>query len=535
MPEKKKLKLKKFFFHPITMFLVGTILVMLISLILSSFEMQSTYNSITTNGKDLTSKLVVVENLFNYENLKYLISNTVKNFMGFSPLCMLLISLIGISIAKATGLIDIISTKHIRKLSKYQLTYLVLLLGVISSIVNEVGYVILIPLAALVYEKNGRNPLLGVVTAFCGVAFGYGVSIFVGSQEVALIPYTKSAAHLIDSSAHISLTSNLIFIIVSSLLLPLIGTPIIEKLISPKLPKFHRHDKVTGKTLQTSELLLSDITDEEEKRIAFEKNSKRGLKYALIVSIIVILLFAYMIIPNLPGSGLLLDMTAKTYLDQLFGSTSYFQDGFTYMVAILFITAGLAYGIGAKTIKNDRDLIEKTSDTFKDLSMVLLMIFVFSQFITVWKQSNIGIVFTSWCANLLSHLEFDGIPLIVITIIIISISNFFCTSLNTKWMIFSPVVVPLFMQNNISPQFAQIIMRAGQSITAGISPFMVFFVIYLAYLNIYNQNKERPITIKQSISFVIPYFAITALAWILIIVLWYVAGIPIGPNIKPTI
>lgn len=83
MPEKKKLKLKKFFFHPITMFLVGTILVMLISLILSSFEMQSTYNSITTNGKDLTSKLVVVENLFNYENLKYLISNTVKNFMDF--------------------------------------------------------------------------------------------------------------------------------------------------------------------------------------------------------------------------------------------------------------------------------------------------------------------------------------------------------------------------------------------------------------------------------------------------------------------
>ena len=95
------------------------------------------------------------------------------------------------------------------------------------------------------------------------------------------------------------------------------------------------------------------------------------------------------------------------------------------MVAILFITTGLAYGIGAKTIKNDRDLIEKTSDTFKDLGMVLLMIFVFSQFITVWKQSNIGIVFTSWCANLLSHLEFDGIPLIVITIIIISISNFF--------------------------------------------------------------------------------------------------------------
>lgn len=535
MPEKRKLKLKKFFFHPITMFLLGMIIIMILSFIFSLFEMQATYNTITTNGKDLTPNLIVVENLFLYDNLKYLISNTVRNFMGFSPLCMLLISLIGISIAKATGLIEILSTKYIRKLSKVQLTYIILFLGVISSIVNEVGYAILIPLAAIIYEENGRNPLLGITTAFCGVAFGYGVSIFVGSQEVDLIPYTASAASLIDSTAHISLTSNLIFIIVTSLLLPIIGTPIIEKFISPKLPKYHRHDKLTGKTLQTSELLLSDIKDEEEKKIAFEKNNKKGLRYALITAIVVILFFIYMIIPNLPGSGLLLDMTAKTYLDQIFGANSYFQDGFTYMIAILFITTGLAYGIGAKTIKNDRDLIEKMNETFKNIGMIIVLIFVFSQFIAVWKQSNIGVVVTSWLASFLNHLEFDGVTLIIATTILIALANIFCTSISTKWMIFSPIVVPMFMQNNISPQFAQIVMRTGQSITSGITPFMVFFIIYLGYLNLYNQNKEKPITIRQAIKFVTPYFLLITITWILLVVLWYITGIPIGPHVKPTI
>ena len=535
MPEKRKLKLKKFYFHPITMFFFGILLIMILSLILSAFEMQTTYNVVNSSGTDLISKLVVVENLFSYDNLKFLISNTIKNFMGFTPLCMLLVSLVGISVADATGLIEIISTKYIRKMSKYQLTFLILFLGIISSILNEVGYAILIPLAAVIYEKEGRNPLLGIVTAFCGVAFGYGVSLFVGMQEVNLIPYTKSAARLIDNSMHISLTSNLFFIIVSSIILPFVGTPIIEKLVSPKLPKYRRYDKVTGKTLQTSEIMLSDIEEEEQKRIAFEKNSKVGLRYALITSIVIILLFAYMIIPNLPGSGLLLDMNEKIYLDQIFGQNSYFLDGFSFMISILFIVTGLAYGIGAKTIKNDKELIEKTNNTFKNIGMIILLIFVYSQFLAFWKQSNIGLVILGWISNLLNNLSLDGIALVAITTILIAFAGLFNSSLTTKWMILSPVVVPMFMQNNISPQYAQLVMRVGHSMTCGITPIMAFFIIYLSYLNQYNQTKDKPITIRQSLKFILPYFSIMLLVWLLIIVLWYITGINIGPHVKPTI
>lgn len=535
MKEKRKLKLKKFYFHPITMFILAIILILILSTILSSLQVQATYNTVNETTKELEPTLVTVENLLTYNGLKSIISNSTNNFVAFAPLGMLLISLIGISIAEATGFIEALSKRNLKKMSKYQLTFLILFLGVISSLVSDIGYAILIPLAAIIYEINKRNPLLGIITAFCGTAFGSGISLFVGWTEVKLIPYTTSAAHLIDSSAHISLTSNLIFIIVASIIIPIIGTIVIEKLISPKLGKYRFHDKTTGETLKTSELSIIAIDEAEQTKIANEKNEKRGLRASIIVGILMLIIFAYMLIPNLPGSGLLLDKTENIYVNQVFGENSYFHLAFTFLTSTFFIILGLVYGICAKSIRNDRDLIEKASSRFKDIGMILIIMFVFSQLLAIWKKSNIGIIITSWLSTLLSHLELTGIPLIVITIIIIAIANLFCTSISTKWQIFSPIVVPMFMQANISPQFAQLVMRAADSITKGITPLFSFFIIYIGYLNLYNQTKQKPITIHNAIKLVTPYFAIISLVWILLIVSWYIIGLPIGPKVIPTI
>ena len=535
MHEKRKLKLKKFYFHPITMFLVATIFIVLITPILSKLQLQATYNVIDTATNELEPKLVIVENLLTYEGIKNLIANSTKNFVAFSPLSMLLISLIGISIAEATGFIDTLAKRKIKKIPKARLTFLILFIATISSLINDVGYAILIPLAAIIYEINGRNPLLGIITAFCGVAFSSAISIFVGWTEVQLIPYTTSAAYLIDTNSHISLTSNLIFIIISSIIIPLVGTAVIEKIIAPKLGKYHFHDRSTGKTLQTSELLLSDIEAAEESRITKEKNELRGLKYARVTGIVLLILFAYMLIPNLPGSGLLLDMDEKLYVNQLFGNNSYFHLAFTFLTALFFIIIGLAYGIGAKSLKNDRDIIEKTTFRFKNIGSIIVLIFVFSQFIAVWKSSNLDVIITSLLATLLSYLSFTSIPLILITILFIGIAGIFCTSIGTKWKIFAPVVVPLFMQSNISPQFAQLVMRVSDSITKGITPFLSFFVIYVGYLNLVNQNKQKSITINNSIRLVMPYFVFIGLAWIILLIIFYLVGIPIGPGVKPTI
>ena len=102
-------------------------------------------------------------------------------------------------------------------------------------------------------------------------------------------------------------------------------------------------------------------------------------------------------------------------------------------------------------------------------------------------------------------------------------------------MIFSPVVVPMFMQSNISPEFAQIVLRVGDSMTKGFTPLLASFVIYIGYLNVYNLHKNKPFTIGESLRMIRPYFLLIALTWILVVVGWYLIGIPIGPGVLPTI
>ncbi len=531
MKDKKKMRLKKFYFHPITIFVFLTIFVMIFSSILSAFQAQATYNVVNVNTKELEPTLIAVENLLSFNEIQFMISNASKNFLSFGPLGMILLALIGITIAEGTGFIETFTRRHLSKMTDGGMTFLVIFLATVSSIVNEVGYAILIPLAALIYFISKRNPILGIVTAFCGVSFGYGVSIFAGSMEVDLIQYTQQVALLIDENVHIALSSNLIFIIVTSFVLSIVGTLIIEKIIAPKLGTYKKEEVFS----KTEEYKVINLVDEEQREKERDKYEKRGLRMALITSIIILLIFIYSIIPGLPFSGLLLDAKESTYANQLFGSNSYFQEGFSYLVCLLFSIAGIAYGIGSKSIKNDKDIIENASKKFGNMGSVIILIFVVAQFISVFRRSNIGMVLTTWLAELLGTLNLSGIPLVLVALLFVAISNLVLTSPTSKWMILSPIIVPMCMQANISPEFAQIIMRAGDSMTKGFTPMLASFVIYIGFLNMYNLEKNKPYTIRKSLQLIWPYFAIIAITWILLVVIWYLIGIPIGPGVFPTI
>lgn len=535
MKEKKKLKLKKFHFHPITTILLLILLTVVLSGVFSAIEMQATYSRINASTHQLENVLVTVENLFSYDGLKFIVSNAARNFISFTPLSTLLIALIGVSVAQATGVLEVFIKRYLTKLDKKTITFWLIFIATLSSIINDVGYVILIPLGAILFLAIDRNPLAGIIAAFSGVAFGYGATIFVGSTEVNLIPITSQAASLIDSGlaegiSHISLTSNLFIIIVSSLILSFVGTLVMEKIIIPKLGRYKEKQEFDT----TKEVELIDIEEEEQKKLETDLQEKKGLRNALIAAIIILAIFIYSIIPGLPLSGILLDLEQTAYVNQLFGTNSYFQDGFTYLVAIFFLVTGIAYGIGAKTIKNDKDLFEKVSEALKNVGGIVVMIFFAAQLISIFRQTNIGTIITAWGANLISSLSFTGIPLIILTLIVIAIVGLFATTPVLKWNILAPIVVPSLMQSNISPQFAQFILRAGDSMTKGITPLLAFFVIYLGYLNIYNKKKDKPITIKQSIAWIIPYSLIISATWILIVLGWYLIGLPIGPGVYPT-
>lgn len=528
MLDKNKIKYKRRALHPIITFILMTVAVMLLSSILSFLGVGSSYSRIDGNGS-LSSVEVSVDGLFNFTGIKYLISNAAKNFVSFAPLSTLLIGLIGVSVAHASGLIDTFIKRVTLKINNKTLTFIIIFIATISSIINEVGYVILIPLAALIFLANGRNPLLGITAAFCGVAFGYGVTLFAGSMEINLVEYTQSAAYLVDSTFHVSLLSNLIAIIISTIVVSIVGTYIIENVVSKKIGKY----KLTQveDISETKEIKIQDVKQVEQEKLEEETKEKKGLKNAFITFIIFVLLFAYMLTPNLPGSGLLLDMNEKAYINQLFGENAYFQEGFTFMISIMFLALGIAYAIGAKTIKSDKELIDKSSYYLKDIGTLCILTFFAAQFIAIFKKTNIGTVIVAMLSQVIRDLPFSGLPLIITVLIIIALAGLFVTTQPAKWSIFAPVVVPLLMQNNLSPQFAQFIFRAADSMAKGFTPLLAYFVIYLGYLNIYNTDKD-PITIKKALSFVKPYYFIIGITWILIVSLIYIIGIPIGPGVS---
>ena len=531
MNRKKKLKLKKLKFHPVTIYILLTFLTIILSGILSSLNFQTTYSTISSTDLSIIQNTVEVENLLNFDGVKYIISNAARNFISFAPLSMFLMMAIGLSVLISSGFLDFITKKFFSKIDNKKITFFIIFIATISTIINDIGYLILIPIAASIYEAKGRNPIAGIIAAFCGVAFGAGTTIFVGSSEVNLIPYTTSAARLVDSTFHVSLLSNLYIMIVSTIILSIVGTIIVEKIIVPKFGKLkEKKELVNDDAIE----VIGDLESEQDK-LNREYKEKRGFKFSVIAAFIMIVIFIYSVIPDLPLSGMLLDMEEDTYLRQIFGDNSYFQDGFTYMMSLLFIVTGLAYGIGSKKFKKDRDVFNACHDNLKHLGGIIILIFFASQFIYVFRRTNIGTIITGIVANVIDSISFGGVPLLIISILLIAIANLFLPTASSKWEIMAPVIVPPLMQSNFSPQFLQFVLRASDSMTKGITPLATFFVIFVAYLNIYNKDQDNPIGIFAAIKMVMPYCLIISLTWLLLLIGWYIIGLPIGPSVYPTV
>ena len=205
------------------------------------------------------------------------------------------------------------------------------------------------------------------------------------------------------------------------------------------------------------------------------------------------------------------------------------------MLAIFLIITGIAYAIGAKSIKDDKELFQKLTKQLSNLGILLVMIFFAAQFIAIFKETNIGTIIVVWLSGILKTVSLSGILLIIVAIIVIAISNLFVPSTMTKWMIISPILVPAMMQLNMSPQYSQFIFRAAESMTNGVTPLLAYFIVYIGYLNIYNREEKKVYGIRDGIKLMTPYLIALSVAWIAILLLWYLVGLPLGPGAYPVL
>lgn len=505
---KKNQSKEKIGLHPVMVLLLLCFITIIISGVLSFFNVQATYNRVSTITGDYVVTTEAVTSLFNLSGLKYIFTTTVANFANFVVLSHLIIILLGIGIMVKSGFLKTVITMLTKKAKKTSVTYVWILICIIASIIGDLAYIIFIPLGALLFLYGKRNPFLGIVTTFASLTCGSALSIFLTSIDSSLLDYTLINAYIFDSNYIISSFGYILIMIVSIVLLSLLLASITENYMAKKMPKYDFPEE--------------DIEDD----LVITKKKMRGLIYSLSAGAIYLLIFIYNIIPGLPFSGKLLDYSQDLYIDKLFSYDSFFSNGFVFIVAVLFVLLGLFYGIGAKTIKNNKEFIDSLGYSLNGIGKVLVMIFAAATFINIFKESNIGNVLAASLANLVNNSNFSGFPISILLFLVTIITTLLLPSPISGWSVLSSTV-PTLMQAGVSPEFAQLIFRFGNAVAIGLTPIFAYFIVYMAFLGNYNQS-DKPITLKRAISYQLPYALMTAALFLAILMVWYVVGMPLG-------
>lgn len=497
--------------HPALVLFILTIIIMVVSSVGSILNLETTYYNVNAVTGELETQVVTINNLFNRTGIQYLVSHMLPNFINFAPLGTLILGLMGVGVAYKSGFLNAFFKMIVKDKPKKMFTFIVVFLGVLFSMFYEVGYVILIPLAAILFMNLGRHPSSGICAAFAGISFGYGANIIVNGLDNILLTYTQNATKILDHNYTVSLSGNLIFMIVATFLISYFGMLVTEKYVVPKLGRY-------------------TITEEDGIDLDAEltKKEKKGVIIAGLATALVVLIIIYCIIPGLPFSGLFLYLKDSTYVAQLFGENSYFNKGAVLIFAALLAFAGLIYGIRIKTIKSSKDLMDGANYYLKGFSSLLVMIFFAAQFCLIFRETNIGVFIVASLAELLDSLHLTGIVLIIFSFIIVMFCSVFVPMASTKWAILSPVMVPMFMQSSFTPEFAQAVFRAADSSIKGLTPLFTYFVILIGFLQIYNTKKNDTIGLVDAMGLMLPYSIVFSILWLLILVGFYIIGLPLG-------
>lgn len=500
---------RKILFGPVITILILTFVIMFASSIMSRMQLQGDIVSIE-NGV-LSSSLTIVNNIFTLDGLKFLFSNIMNNFMTFEPLVLLIVALIGISIGEASGLFDIV-VKPLRKLSTTSLIVLTLMLGIVSSVIGDYNYILLIPLVGVIYKLIDKDAFLGIVTLFIGMTIGYGTGIIYNNLDYVLGGLTQVSASLdVDKNYKYSMFSNIYIMVISTIILVTMGTIIIKSFIIPRLPK--------------------KKTFEKEER----KMSRKALYLSNMTFVILLALLVYMIVPGFPNSGLLLDNNSTEYINMLFGNDSPFRNGFIYIFSCILMICGFIYGKVSGNIKNTSEYSLGLSYSFTDVGLVLVLMFFTSQMISILNWTNIGPVIVTNLVNLLANIPFSGLALIIVFFIIVILMSVIMPSTLEKWSLMVPIAIPLFMRANITPDFTLFVFKVADGIGKCFSPLFIYFIVMLAFLEKYNGDEETKVTVFGTMKNLMPAYLLLAGIWLLIIICWYIIGLPIGVGTYPTL
>ncbi len=480
---------------PVTIFIILTLGILVISGIFSWVGVGAIHPA--NQGP------VLVTNLLSKDYFQRIFTEMTMNFANFPPLGMVLVTVIGIGVAERSGLIDTALKKFVTAVPPSALTATLVFGGITSSMAADAGYIVLTPLGAVLFAGFGRHPLAGLAAAFAGVSAGFSANLLLTSLDPLLSGLSTTSAQIIDPNYIVHPTANYYFMVVSTFILTFVGTIITDKIVEPRLGEWD--PKSLG-------VQISDSSNNQLKAISSEQS--KGLVVAAIVFILSLILVAVM---SIPENGLL--RGAEGSLDPFYGSL-------VPLIMFLFLFCGLSYGVVAGTIKSDKDAVGMTNEYMATMGGYIILSFVAAQFVTLFNWSNMGLVIAIKGANFLEWIGLTGIPLMIGFMFVTGTINIFIGSASAKWAIMGPVFIPMFMLMGFSPEVVQNVYRVGDSVTNIISPLLPYFPIIIAFAKKYDPK----IGIGTLISTMLPYSIAFGLTWSIMLGIWLLTGMPLGPD-----
>lgn len=478
--------------HPATLFASLAALVVVFSWLLSKL------NITATHPKD--GSLIEPVNLLSIPGLHWILDSTVENFTGFAPLGTVMVALLGIGVAEKSGMISTVLRLLVNSAPRRLMTFVIVLSGVLSNMASDVGYVLLVPMGAIIFLSIGRHPIAGLAAAFAGVSGGFSANLLLGTIDPLLAGITQEAARIIDPTYTVTPACNYYFMFVSTFVIAGLGTWVTEKIVVPRLGEYSG-----DKGIRMDE--LNPLTHLERK----------GLWWALGVNLVMMGIILSGLIPE---NGFLRETGTGSILH------SPFMHGIVTFIFVGGLLSGMAYGLAAGTFKNDADVISGMKEGMETLGLFLVLVFFAAQFVAYFKQSNLGMVLAIQGAAGLKASGLGPIPLMLAFILLSGTINLTMGSASAKWAFMAPVFVPMFMLLGYSPELVQGVYRIGDSTTNMISPMMSFFALIVAYVQKYDVKAG----IGTVIATMLPYTMVFTVGWMLLLVIWLLFGLPLGPG-----
>lgn len=471
--------------HPFFLFWLFSLAVLVLSWIAHALGVSVTH--------PLTGKPIVAVNLLDRQGLQNIITKAVANFTGFAPLGTVLVAMIGVGVAERSGLFAAALKGFVRSVPQWLITAALVFAGVNASLTVDAGYVILVPLGAVLFAQIGRHPIAGLAAAFAGVSGGFSANLFLTPLDPLLAGLTQEAARLYDQTYNVAATANYYFMIGSTFLLTLIGTAVNNWIVEPRLGSYQAQHH-GGVTLGAEE--------------------RRGLLAAAVTVILEIIL---LLVVTVPDNGFLRD--AKGNLDPFF-------QGMVVLMALGFLLPGVAYGLAAQTIKSNHDVGRMIDETLGTMGSYIALAFAASQFVAYFGWSNLGLILAVSGADLLRASGVSGIPLVIMFIFVCAVIDLFVASASAKWAVIGPVFVPMLMIMGYSPELTQAAYRIGDSFTNIVTPLMPYMPLIIAFA----QKYDPRVGLGTLLTLMLPYSVAFAIGWTLLLVIWLLLGIPLGPG-----